>query len=372
MRTLRFLLEKEFRQIFRNPAILRLIFVMPAVQLILLPMAADYEVKNVEIAIVDQDHSPMSRELIAKIDGSQYFELTEYSDSYEKSLETVELDKADLVLQIPPNFEKNLIKENESTLFIAVNAINGVKANLGNAYLANLIRQYNMEVRLEWMQLPKFNPFPMIEITHSNWYNPFVSYPLFMVPGILTILLTMVGGFLAALNIVREKEIGTIEQLNVTPIKKYHLILGKMIPFWLLGFVVLTIGFLISYLIYGIVPVGSLVTIYVFAALYLFGILGFGLFISTLVETQQQAMLFGFFFMLIFILMSGLYTPIESMPDWARLIAELNPVTYFVEVMRMVVLKGSTLHDITRHLVITGVFAIFLNGIAIWNYRKRG
>jgi ABC-2 type transport system permease protein len=372
MRTLRFLLEKEFRQIFRNPAILRLIFLMPAVQLILLPMAADYEVKNVEIAIVDQDHSPISQELIAKIAGSEYFELTEYSDSYKRSLEKVELDQADLVLQIPPNFEKTLIKENSSTLFIAVNAINGVKANLGNAYLANLIRQFNQEVRLEWIQMPKFNAFPQIEITHSNWFNPFVSYPLFMVPGILTILLTMVGGFLAALNIVREKEIGTIEQLNVTPIKKYHLILGKMIPFWLLGFVVLTIGFIISYLIYGIVPVGSLATIYIFSGIYLLGILGFGLFISTLVDTQQQAMLFGFFFMLIFILMSGLYTPIESMPDWAQVIAELNPVTYFVEVMRMVVLKGSTLHDISRHIWITALFGVFLNGIAIWNYRKRG
>jgi ABC-2 type transport system permease protein len=372
MRTLRFLLEKEFRQIFRNPAIIRLIFIMPAIQLIVLPMAADYEVKNVEIAVVDQDHSPYSQQLISKIQGSDYFELTEFSDSYQQSLETVERDKADLVLQIPAGFEKKLIKENESQLFIAVNAINGVKASLGNAYLAKLIRQYNQEIRLEWIQFPRFNPITQIDITYSNWYNPFVSYPLFMVPGILTILLTMVGGFLAALNIVREKEVGTIEQLNVTPIKKYHLVLGKMIPFWILGFVVLTIGFIISYLVYGIVPVGNLSTIYIFAGVYLLAILGFGLYISTLVETQQQAMLFGFFFMLIFILMSGLYTPIESMPNWAQWIAKMNPVTYFVEVMRMVVLKGSGLKDITTHILAMLGFAVFLNGIAIWNYSKRG
>lgn len=372
MRTLRFLLEKEFRQIFRNPAIIRLIFIMPAIQLIVLPMAADYEVKNVEIAVVDQDHSPYSQQLISKIQGSNYFELTEFSESYQQSLEIVERDKADLVLQIPAGFEKNLIKENESQLFIAVNAINGVKASLGNAYLANLIRQYNQEIRMEWVQFPRFNPITQIEITYSNWYNPFVSYPLFMVPGILTILLTMVGGFLAALNIVREKEVGTIEQLNVTPIKKYHLVLGKMIPFWILGFVVLTIGFIISYLVYGIVPVGNLATIYIFAGVYLLAILGFGLYISTLVETQQQAMLFGFFFMLIFILMSGLYTPIESMPNWAQWIAKMNPVTYFVEVMRMVVLKGSGLKDISNHILAMLGFAILLNGIAVWNYSKRG
>ena len=284
----------------------------------------------------------------------------------------MEADNADLVLEIPANFEKTLVKENKANLFLAVNAINGVKANLGSAYLAQLIREYNNEIRLDWVQFPRFNPEPMVAVTSAHWYNPHLSYPLFMVPGILTILLTMVGGFLAALNIVREKEIGTIEQLNVTPIRKYELILGKMIPFWLLGFVVLTVGLLISYLFYHIVPLGSLLTIYGFSAVYLVAVLGFGLLISTFVDTQQQAMLLGFFFMLIFILMSGLYTPVESMPRWAQVITWFNPVTYFVEVMRMVVIKGSRLGDLVHHFGAMSVFALVLNSWAIWNYRKRG
>ncbi len=372
MRTLRFILEKEFRQIFRNPAILRIMFLMPAIQLIVLPMAADYEVKNVDVAIVDQDHSPYSRQLISMIDGSPYFRLNELSTSFEQALDAVEEDQADLVLQIPDGFERDLIRENEAKLFMAVNAINGVKANLGSAYLAQSIRNFNTGVRTEWVQFPRYFPEPRIEVVPNVWFNPHLSYPLFMVPGILTILLTMVGGFLAALNIVVEKEVGTIEQLNVTPLKKSEVIMGKLIPFWVLGFVVLTVGLIISYVVYGIVPVGSLVVIYAFAAVFLLAVLGFGLLISTIVDTQQQAMLVGFFFMLIFILMSGLYTPIESMPDWAQVIARFNPVTYFVSVMRMVVIKGSGFTDLGMQFGAMGLLAAVLNGVAIWNYRKRG
>jgi ABC-2 type transport system permease protein len=192
-----------------------------------------------------------------------------------------------------------------------------------------------------------------------------------MVPGILVILLTMVGANLTAINIVKEKEIGTIEQINVTPIKKYHFILGKLIPFWLIGLVVLTLGLIIARLAYGIIPVGSFVTIYVFAAVYLLAILGLGLLISTYSANQQQSMLLSFFIMMIFILLGGLYTSIDSMPEWAQWITKFNPVSYFVNVMRMVVLKGSSLSDISNHLLIMGGFAVALNGWAILSYRKR-
>lgn len=191
-----------------------------------------------------------------------------------------------------------------------------------------------------------------------------------MVPGILALLVTMVGGYLSALNIVKEKEVGTIEQLNVSPIKKIHFILGKLIPFWILGNVVFTIGLIISWLVYGIVPLGSLFVLYGFIWLFLLAVLGFGLLISTYSDTQQQAMLIMFFFMMIFILMGGLFTPIDSMPGWAKVIAELNPVTYMIEVMRMVILKGSGWKDITPHIMKISLFAIVLNTWAVLNYRK--
>lgn len=371
MRTLKFLLQKEFRQILRDPAIIRIIFMMPVIQLLILPWAADYEIKNINLAVVDQDHSDYSRRLTNKIAASGYFIITDYSNSYNRSLQQVEHDKADLVLQIPVHFEKELVKEDKASLFMALNAINGVKANLGGAYLRSIISDFNSEVRMEWIQFPRFSPETQVEVISSNWFNPLMNYKYFMVPGILVILLTMIGSNLAALNIVREKEIGTIEQINVTPIHKYTFVLGKLIPFWLLGLIVLTIGFLIAYIVYGILPVGSFVTIYVFAALYLLAVLGMGLLISTLASTQQQAMLISFFLMMIFILMSGLYTSVDSMPGWAKWITRFNPVSYFIEVMRMVVLKGSTLADIKSHILIMLGFAAVLNCWAVFNYRKR-
>jgi ABC-2 type transport system permease protein len=211
----------------------------------------------------------------------------------------------------------------------------------------------------------------MIQVSAINWFNPQMNYQIFMVPGILVILVTMVGAFLSALNIVKEKEIGTIEQINVTPIRKHQFILGKLIPFWVLGLVILTIGFLISRLAYGIVPVGNVFTIYVFASVYLLAVLGMGLLVSTFANTQQQAMLLSFFLMMIFILLGGLYTSIDSMPVWAQIFTKFNPVSYFIEVMRMVVLKGSGLYDIRYHLLIVFVFAVVLNSFAVWNYRKR-
>src|SRR6218665_1701933 len=371
MRSLKFLLQKEFRQIFRDKSILRIIFAMPLMQLLILPLAADYEMKNISLSVVDHDHSAYSRQLVNKITASGYFRLNDYSSAYQNALNEVEKDRSDIILEIPARFEKELVDRNESTLFIASNAINGTKAGLGSAYLQSIIRDYNREVRMEWVQAPRFSPELTIDITSSNWFNSFLNYKKFMVPGILVVLVTMVGAFLTSLNIVREKEIGTIEQINVTPVKKYHFILGKLIPFWLLGLVVMSLGLLIAGLIYHIVPEGSFLTIYVFAGVYLLAVLGLGLLVSTYTSNQQQAMLISFFIMMIFILLGGLYTSIDSMPVWAQWVTKFNPVTYFIEVMRSVVLKGSGLGDIGRQLMIMAGFAVFLNGWAILNYRKR-
>lgn len=369
MRTIIFLLEKEFRQIFRNKTLLPMIFAVPVVQLLILPLAANYEVKNIRLAIVNQDHSAWSQQLITKVTASGYFQLTAFETSYTAALEHIESDDADLVLEIPPHFERNLVRENSETLFLAVNAINGVKAGLGAAYLNTIIRDFNKEVRLSFVQ-PSKTPAPFVEVMPSNWYNPHMRYSMFMVPGILAILVTMIGGYLSSLNIVKEKESGTIEQINVTPIRKHQFIIGKLIPFWILGLVIFTLGLIVEWSVYRIAPVGSVLLLYFFVALYLIAVLGLGLLISTYTETQQQAMFVSFFFVMIFILMSGLFTPVESMPAWAQIISKLNPVTYFIEVMRMVVLKGSGFANILPHIGAVTAFAVFFNAWAIMNYRK--
>jgi len=371
MRLLKFLLQKELRQIVRDPAIIVILFIMPMIQLLILPLAADYEIKNINLGVVDQDHSEYSRLMINKIISSGYFRLKDYSPAFKQGMKAIELDKTDLTLEIPPHFERDLVKDNEATLFIAVDAINGVKAGLGGAYIQQIIQDYNQDVRTQWIQAPRFDPQPTIDVASSDWYNPNMNYKVFMVPGILVVLVTMIGSSFAANNIVREKEMGTIEQINVSPIKKYQFILGKLIPFWMLAISVMTIGLIIARFVYGIVPVGSYFTIYVFAAIYLVAILGLGLLLSTYAQTQQQSMLVSFFVTMIFNLMSGLYTPIESMPVWAQWVTKFNPVSYFIEVMRMVMLKGSGLADIGFQIIVIIGFAVFFNGWAILNYSKR-
>lgn len=371
MNVLKFLLQKEFKQIFRNKALLPLIFIVPIIQLLILPLAADYEVKNINISIVDHDHSTYAQRLISKITASGYFRLTDYGNSFRQAFDQVEKDRADLILEIPPGFEKRLVRENKEELFVAVNAINGVKAGLGGAYLNQIISAYNDDIRLRWMPVQKYNAVPQIEVVASNWFNPYMNYRLFMVPGILVVLVTMVGAYMCALNIVKEKEAGTIEQINVTPIKKYQFVLGKLLPFWIIGIFIFSVGlFVVARWVYGIIPVGSLLLLYGYLSIYLVTLLGLGLLISTFANTQQQAMSITFFFIMIFILMSGLFTSIDSMPQWAYILAKCIPVTYFIEVIRMIVLKGSRFADIKDHFLIMIGFAVLLNGWAIINYKK--
>jgi ABC-2 type transport system permease protein len=372
MRILKFLLIKEFKQIFRDKTILAVILVMPVVELVVLPLAANYEVKNINLIVVDNDHTSASRNLITKIISSGYFRFSGYTNSYDQAFNQVASDQADLVLEFPNGFEEGLVRHGSQELFIAVNAINGVKAGLGAGYISGIIKTYSQEinVNLTAPQTVNDNLNPFIEIASSNWYNPHLNYKIYMVPGILAILVTLVGGFLSALNIVKEKEVGTIEQINVSPIKKHHFILGKLIPFWILGNVVFSIGLFIAWLIYGIIPLGSLLVLYSFIWVYLLTISGFGLLVSTFCDTQQQAMLIMFFFLMIFILMGGLFTSIDSMPDWAKVITKFNPLSYFIEVMRMIVLKGSSFIDIRWHIAIIICFAVVLNTAAVINYKK--
>lgn len=371
MKTLAILLRKEFLQIFRNKAILRMILVAPTLQLLLLPLAADYEVDNVTIAVVDHDHSTYSRRITEEFAASPHFRLAGYESSWSDALGMVEQNDADLVLEFPAGFERTLVREGTARLMLNANAVNGVKAGLGTAYAQSMIGLFNRRLVREMVPESKFSNAPSIEVVSTVRYNPHLEYPLFMAPGILAVLLTMVGAFLSSLNIVREKEIGTIEQINVTPVHKWQFIMGKLIPFWVLGLVAMTIGLIAAWLAYDIVSAGGYLLIYTFAGVYMVAVLGFGLLISTLADTQQQAMFISFFFMMIFILLGGLYTPIDSMPDWAITLTEYNPAAYFIRVMRMAMLKGSTFSDLWPEFRAMGIFAVVLNGLAVMNYRKR-
>ena len=382
MKTLRFLLEKEFRQLLRNRQLMRTLLLAPLIQLILLPTAADYSVKNIAIAVTDNDHSTTSRRLIEKIVSSGYFKLAGYTDAYPQALTMVEQDKADLALQIPEHFERDLVREDKKQLFVAINAIEGTKANLGGAYLRSIIGDFNDDIRVQFgamtttlrggaaaAVITQTDP-PQVSVASSNWYNPYLKYPLYMVPAILVTLVTAMVAMQSAFNIVQEKESGTIEQINVTPIKKHIFIIGKMIPFLVLGLVLFTMGLLVGRLLYGVKPLGSLLVLYGSLIIYLFAMLGLGLLLATYSGTQQQAMSLSFFFINIFNMMSGVFTAVDSMPGWAQAIVSTFPPSHFIRIMRAVVLKGSGFADIKYEIAWMVGIGIVLNTWAVLNYRK--
>ncbi len=370
MRTILYLIRKEFIQIFRNKFLSRAIFGIPIVQMVILVPAVTFEIRNIELCVVDKDMSTESRQLISKLQGSEFF-LLKYTTFSEKEADDIlHGDKCDMVLHIPENFGRNVIREGNDKLMVAVNAINATSAQLAWAYMRGILQDYNAELTLQNLQTGTTARMSFIETTNRFWYNPSLNYKYYMLPGILVLLVTAIGLLLAGLNVVREKEIGTIEQLNVTPIRKYQFITAKLIPFLIIGLIDLAFGLLIGKILFNIPFNGSIVMLFLFASLYLVAVLGLALFLSTLSSTQQQYLFVVFFILMIFVLMSGIFTPAESMPDWAQKFNIINPAAYFMRVIRMIMLKGSGFSDVLpdfRGIILIGIGTISL---AIWRYRK--
>ena len=361
---LKYLLEKEFKQFFRSRALPKMAVIMPFMAMLIFPLAANFEIKNINLAVVDNDRSVTSVKLVNKITSGGYFRLAESAATYGDAMRGVELNRSDIILEIPSNFERDLEREGSAKLFIAANAVSQTKGGLGSAYLAGIIGDFNKSINTQLKD-------GAITISPRFWYNPRLLYTYFMVPALMVMVLAMVCGFLPALNIVGEKENGTIEQINVTPVNKLTFILSKLLPYWIIGFVVLTICFFVAWFAYGLVPAGSLATIYLFAALFVLSFSGFGLVISNYATTLQQAMFMMFFFLLTFIFMSGLYTPVANMPDWAQKLSIISPLKYIIIVLRQVYLKGSGFTDLLNSFWMLSAFAIFFNGWAVLSYRKK-
>ena len=371
MRTLLFLLQKEFLQIFRNKTMLPIIFVMPILQLIILVNAATFEMKNINFAVVDNDMSQTSRQMIGKFQASPFFKYKGTSTSFKESLKLMYDGRVDLIINIPARFDQTIVRENKEGVQFVVNAINGSTAGLISSYSQATIADYNQEFIAEWYGVVQGDQMPRrITINPSFWYNPSMNYITYMLPGILVVLITVIGMFLSSMNLVREKEIGTIEQLNVSPITKYQFLLSKLIPFYFIGLFELGFGLTIGKIIFSIPIVGGLPLVFLMAAAYLLAVLGMGLFVSTMVDTQQQAMFISWFFMLVFILMSGLFTSTASMPDWAQAINIANPITYFIRMIRMVLLKGSDLGDVLKDLLSLLAIGVSMLTLATLRYRK--
>lgn len=370
MKTIFYVIQKEFIQVKRNKTMLRMILMIPILQMLVLVFAATYDIKNINIYLVDNDLSSTSRKLTSKIDASPFFTIVSTSFNSLEGEKELLRNKANMVMVIPHDFERDLIREDKASLQLLINAIDGSAAQLSYSYAASVIRDFNKNIIADWKGLPEFKAPFQIDTFSRFWYNTELEYKWYMAPGILAILVTLIGLFLSGMSLVKEKELGTIEQLNVTPIRKIQFITGKLIPFIVIALFDLAFGLFIARVVFNLPIVGSLWLVFGLATVYLIGILGLGLFISTVADTQQQVMFVTYFFMMIFILMGGIFTPVDSMPHWAQVVDEGNPVYHFMRIMRMVVLKGSTFSDLSHEFIALCIIGFTFLTLAVWRYRK--
>jgi len=368
---LKYLIEKEFKLIRRNSILPVVIFMMPIIFLLVLPFAANFEVKNIRLAVIDNDHSTYSKRVIEKIGYSNYFQIVAHESNYDMALKNrIESGKADAILEIPSHFERDLVRQKTAKILITANAVDGMKGMMATSYLATMTMEFSKNISLELASFSENISQHTIQITNRSFFNPLMNYKSYMVPAIMMMLLVLMCGAMPAVSIVMEKEQGTIEQMNVTPVRKFYFILAKIIPYWVIGFIVLTIGFIIAFLVYRLLPLGSFGTLYLAAAVFILTMTGIGLVISNQSDTMQQAMMIAMFFLVVFILMSGLLTPISSMPRWAQWITYGNPLRYFAQIMRFVYLKGCTIPDILPQLGALLAFTVCTNLWAVISYKK--
>lgn len=365
MAAIGYLLVKELKQFIRDPFMPRISLVFPVVLMLVMPWIATMDVKNINLSIVDEDRSPLSERLINTISASPYFILQDLCSSYSEAYSRIEDGSSDIILQIPRGLERDFVNGLATEVYIGANAVNSTKGSMGAGYLNSIISTFSAD---EGGVSAKGSP---VNISVQYLYNRHLNYRLFMVPAFLIMVLIAICGFLPTLNIVSEKERGTIEQINVTPVSKAEFMSSKIIFYGLLGLIIFTLSFFIGKFVYGIAPYGGYGTLYLAAVLFLLFMTGFGLTISNFSSTLQQAVFVMFFFMMIFVLMSGLFTPASSMVDWAYKFTYILPSRYFVDIMRAVCLKGSSISDLGFEFTVLAATTVLMNAVAVLTYRKR-
>ena len=357
---LRHLIRKEFLQIRRNPFLPRLILMFPIVIMCVTPWVMNMEVKNVVVNVVDNDRSTRSQQIVHSIEASDYFIFGGQKPTYRIALAEIEHGKADMVLVIPQDFGEDIDRGKMPHVLIAANAVNGTKGGMGSAYLSQIVTSHVMPAKAAVQS----------KVSTLLLYNKHQNYKLYMIPALLAMVVMLMTGFLPTLNIVSEKEIGTIEQINVTPVSKWAFILSKLIPYWLIAFFVITVFLILAWLIYGITPDGPIWLVYVLAMLLAMFFSSFGLIVSNYSDTMQQAVFVTWFFVMIIMLLSGLFTPTRSMPDWAYTSTYINPMHYFIDAIRTVFIRGGGFREVAYQVFALLGIGIVMSLWAVQSYKK--
>ena len=358
--TLKYLIQKEFTQIRRNAFLPKLIVVFPIMIMCVMPWVMNQEVKNIKVTVVDNDRSTLSQQMVHSIEASNYFIFKGQQPTYRAALQEIEQSRADIVMVIPQDYSRDMTLGHQPQVLIAANAVNGTKGAMGSAYLTQIVTAHvNPDITAIQSR-----------VATLFLYNKNLDFKLFMIPALFAIVMMLMTGFLPALNIVGEKEAGTIEQINVTPVSKWSFILAKLIPYWIIALFVITVCLLLAWAVYGITSVGPLALIYLLVLLLALFWSSFGLMISNYSDTMQQAIFVMWFFVVMMMLLSGLFTPTRSMPSWAYATTYVNPMSYFIDAVRTVFIRGGGLSSIWHQvLALLGIGSV-MAAWAVLSYRK--
>jgi ABC-2 type transport system permease protein len=373
VRTIFFLVRKEFLQIFRDHTTVVQIFMIPVVQLLLLSNAATFDLKQTRVLVVDEDRTTVSAGLVQRLEAGRQFRVVR-AEPTTTGVEHALLDRqVTAVIHIPRAFESDLVRHGRAPVQLVLNAEEGAAVGIVQSNAGAILESYAAELERSLPTLARKQsvlPAATLDLRTQRWFNPTRNYKHYMVPALMVALTTIIGLLLTAQNITREYELGTLEQLNVTPMTKVQFIAAKLIPFWILSLVIFSIGLTIGKLVFGIPMRGNLLLVYLALMVYLVVVLGLGLWISTITRTQQQAMFVAFFVILIFLLMGGLFTPVDSMPDWAQAVAQANPVKHFVFIMRAVLVRGAGLETVAAPIAGLALAGMAVLALAVYRYRK--
>lgn len=360
------LIRKEMIQFRRNAFLPRLIVMMPLMVMLVMPWVTSMDVRNIGIAVIDHDRSSLSQRYISHVSASDYFHYYGGVPDYQTALEMLDGGKIDVIVTLPEHWERDLQRGTAGQVSVVANGVNANKGAQGMQYAVQIAGQ-----TLREMQEEKGAVQTDGNIVVENRYNPTGNYRHFMIPALMITIMLLLCCFLPALNIVSEKETGTIEQINVTPVGKLEFTLAKLIPYWIMGLLVLSVAMLIAWWVYGLVPQGSVGVIYLGAALFAITMSGFAVAIANISSNMQQTIFVMFFFVMLFMLMSGLFTPVSSMPQWAQTVAYAFPPRYFIDLMRSVYLKGTILSELRLDIYALCILAVMMNILATVTFRKQ-
>lgn len=370
MRAVACMIRKEFLQVFRDRAMVLLIFMAPVIQLLILGYVVSSEVKHLATVVCDNDRSSFSRELVWRLHESGYFDVLYYEQDLRALPEYFDRGQASVGLVIPACFAADARAGRTPALQLILDGQDANSANVALGYANGLLHDYLVEYVARLAALRGARP-RVVEPSVRVWFNPNLSYRNFMVPGIVAFLLTLTTSLLSGMGLVREKEVGTLEQLNVTPIRPYQLLLGKTIPFAILGFAEVTLAIGVARVWYQIPLVGNLGLLALFVVLFLFTTLGIGLFVSSSSTTQQQAMFLTWFILIFALITSGFLFPIENMPHWIQAISYLNPLRYFMLVVRAIFIKGAGVRELWHQGLVLLVFGLGILVLSARRFQKR-